>query len=103
LHKASTIIVQPFSQIPFPEANYLKIYRQHEFIYIDIGANGFLYQMVRNIVGVLTTIGRGDKPVNWAKEVLCLKNRTLAGVTAPPQGLCLIKIDYPYHFGLPTT
>jgi methionine synthase II (cobalamin-independent) len=43
--------------------------------------------MVRNIVGTLLKVGRGDKPVEWVKEVLISKDRKKAGATAPPQGL----------------
>lgn len=80
---------------------YLNIKRSNEFIFIEIGADAFLYHMVRNIVGVLITIGRGDKPISWAFDIMNLKNRALGGITAPPQGLYLIKIDYPSYFGIP--
>lgn len=86
---------------PIRTIKYLRIYPNEEFINIEIGANAFLYHMVRNIVGVLMAIGKGDKPIFWAKEIMDLKNRTLGGVTAPPQGLYLTQIDYPMEFGLP--
>jgi len=57
--------------------------------------------MVRNIAGVLIAIGRGDRPVGWAQEVLELRNRTLGGATAPPDGLYLAHVGYPPEFGLP--
>jgi tRNA pseudouridine38-40 synthase len=50
--------------------------------------------MVRNIVGTLLKVGRGDKPVEWVKEVLISKDRKKAGATAPPQGLYFIKAFY---------
>ena len=56
--------------------------------------------MVRNIAGVLIAIGKGDQAETWAGEVLALRDRTLGGVTAPPQGLCLTRVDYPEEFGL---
>jgi tRNA pseudouridine38-40 synthase len=61
---------------------------------LDIKANAFLHHMVRNIVGTLLKVGRGDKPVEWVKEVLISKDRKKAGATAPPQGLYFIKAFY---------
>jgi tRNA pseudouridine38-40 synthase len=57
--------------------------------------------MVRNIAGVLMAIGRGDRPESWAAEVLALRNRALGGITAPPDGLYLVGVEYPREFGLP--
>jgi tRNA pseudouridine38-40 synthase len=78
----------------------LEVRREEERIIIDISANAFLHHMVRNIAGVLIAIGEGDRPVEWSKEVLEYRNRTLGGVTAPPQGLYLVRIEYPEEFGL---
>ncbi len=80
---------------------YLRVMRSGETISIEAGANAFLHHMVRNIAGVLMAIGRGDRPVAWAGKVLELRDRTRGGVTAPPQGLYLIRVDYPMEFGLP--
>lgn len=60
----------------------------------EIEANGFLYNMVRNIVGTLVEVGRGKQPVSWVREVLDARDRTHAGPTAPPQGLFLQRVDY---------
>ena len=60
-----------------------------------IRGNGFLYNMVRIIVGTLVRVGRGFYSPGQVKEILEAKERTSAGVTAPPQGLVLVKIDYP--------
>lgn len=69
---------------------------QNEGDYLDfvIEADGFLKFMVRNIVGTLTDVGRGKITAHDFKEILISKNRNLAGATAPPQGLCLIKVKY---------
>jgi tRNA pseudouridine38-40 synthase len=63
-----------------------------ETIEIEIEADGFLYNMVRNIVGTLALVGRGDQPPEWVAEVLSAKDRRVAGMNAPPQGLFLVKV-----------
>lgn len=67
--------------------------REDELL-IRISGNGFLYNMVRIIVGTLLRVGRGYYTAEQVKEILESKNRKAAGVTAPPQGLRLIEIDY---------
>ena len=62
---------------------------------IEIEANGFLYNMVRNIVGTLVEVGKGRAPVEWVGEVLRSRDRIFAGPTAPPEGLALVRVDYP--------
>jgi len=63
-------------------------------IVVEVEANGFLYNMVRAIVGTLVEVGRGAQPESWITEVLQATNRSAAGPTAPPQGLFLVKVDY---------
>jgi tRNA pseudouridine38-40 synthase len=87
---------------PVRTVSELEVRREEERIVIDISANAFLHHMVRNIAGVLIAIGEGDRPVEWSKEVLEYRNRTLGGVTAPPQGLYLMGIEYPEEYNLPT-
>jgi tRNA pseudouridine38-40 synthase len=65
-----------------------------EYITIDVQADGFLYNMVRTIVGTLVEVGRGKRPETWPGEVLPAQDRRLAGPTAPPQGLCLMRVDH---------
>ena len=79
----------------------LQIEREKDRITIDVEADGFLHHMVRNIAGVLIAIGEGDRPVDWSREVLEYRDRTLGGVTAPPQGLYLVGVGYPEEFDLP--
>jgi tRNA pseudouridine38-40 synthase len=57
--------------------------------------------MVRNIVGVLSTIAAGEKPVSWIKEVLDSQDRQCGGVTAPPDGLYLVAVEYDENHNLP--
>jgi len=63
-------------------------------VVIEIEADGFLYNMVRNIVGTLVEVGRGKQPAEWVADVLAAKDRNVAGMTAPPQGLFLVRVDY---------
>lgn len=72
----------------------LKITREKDFIYLDIEADGFIYNMVRNIVGTLIQIGTGKLPEGSAKKILLARNRKFAGPTAPAQGLCLVEVRY---------
>ena len=62
---------------------------------IEVEADGFLYNMVRNIVGTLVEVGRGKQSPDWIERLILEKDRTRAGVTAPPQGLFLFRVDYP--------
>ncbi len=63
-------------------------------VVIEIEADGFLYNMVRNIVGTLVEVGRRKQPAKWVAEVLAAKDRNVAGMTAPPQGLFLVCVEY---------
>lgn len=72
----------------------LNITRDKDFIYIDIEADGFLYNMVRNIVGTLIEIGRGKLPEGSTKKILPARNRQLAGPAVPAKGLCLLEVKY---------
>ncbi len=60
----------------------------------DIEANAFLYRMVRSIVGTLLQVGRGDMDVETFAAVLAARDRSQAGPTVPPHGLCLIEVKY---------
>ena len=63
-------------------------------ITIRITGNGFLYNMVRIIVGTLIRVGRGFYEPEKVKEILEVKDRKAAGVTAPAHGLMLMEIHY---------
>jgi tRNA pseudouridine38-40 synthase len=66
----------------------------HAALWVRVTADGFLYNMVRNIVGTLVLIGKRRKPVEWIVEVLAARDRQCAGPTAPPHGLLLWRVDY---------
>ncbi len=86
---------------PVRRVTRLDISRQGGLVIMEVSANGFLHHMVRNIAGVLMAIGRGDQPVDWARQVLEHRDRSLGGVTAPPEGLYLVGVSYPAEFGFP--
>ena len=64
-------------------------------LWVELYGEGFLRHMVRNIVGSLHEVGRHNHSPEWFSELLEAKDRTAAGVTAPPQGLFLVRVDYP--------
>jgi tRNA pseudouridine38-40 synthase len=72
----------------------LDVVKKKPFIIIDIAADGFLYNMVRNIVGTLVDISRGYLPEGSMRRILKSKDRTQAGPTAPAKGLFLIDVKY---------
>ncbi len=65
-------------------------------ILLSFTADGFLYKMVRNMVGTLVEIGLGKRQADSIPEILLSKNREKAGITAPPQGLFLKNVDYKF-------
>ena len=78
--------------------------RSHSFIVIEVEANGFLYNMVRSIAGTLFLLGSSEtsragsrghgKKASYMKDVIESRDRTLAGPTAPPQGLYMLEVIY---------
>lgn len=68
--------------------------RQDTQVHFSVQANGFLYNMVRIMVGTLVDIGLERRPVGEVKRLLELRDRLEAPATAPPEGLCLVSIDY---------
>jgi tRNA pseudouridine38-40 synthase len=59
-----------------------------------VQGGGFLYNMVRNLVGSLLEVGYGKRPPAWIAEVLAARDRRAAGPTAPPHGLYLMRVLY---------
>ena len=64
------------------------------YLDFEIEANGFLYGMVRRIVGTLIQVGQGYKPPGTIARILRTKNSSLVGPTAPARGLCLVRVTY---------
>lgn len=72
----------------------IKIEKDGNSVYIYIEANGFLYNMVRSIVGTLVEIGRGKFAVSGMKDILLKRNRKFSGPTMPAKGLCMVRVLY---------
>lgn len=72
----------------------IQIYQQDDLISVDICGNGFLYNMVRIIIGTLLKVNEGKLTVDDITRIIESKDRNLAGPTAPPQGLTMLKIIY---------
>ena len=64
------------------------------FLTVEVEANGFLYNMVRNIVGTLVEVGRGKQSPEWIDQVMAACDRDVAGPTAPAHALFLLRVDY---------
>lgn len=80
----------------------LDVHCAGDTVYFDVQANAFLHHMVRNLVGSLLLIGRGERPVDWMKTLLDGKDRTQAGPTAAAEGLMFLGALYPSEWQLPT-
>jgi tRNA pseudouridine38-40 synthase len=89
------------SKTPWRRVDDIAVRRRGPMVTIDIRANAFVHHMVRNIAGVLLTIGRGEAGEHWAAQVLASRDRIRGGVTAPAEGLYLREVGYPARFALP--
>lgn len=76
------------------ELSRLDIRRKNKLLEFELQADGFLYKMVRNIVGTLLEVGKGNLSSEDVKNILESKDRTRAGPTAPPHGLYLYRVIY---------
>jgi tRNA pseudouridine38-40 synthase len=83
------------------EVKALKVWREDACVIVEIEANAFLHHMVRNIVGSLLPVGRGEQPVDWVAGLLAGRNREVAGPTAAASGLTFIGPRYERHWNLP--
>ena len=72
----------------------IQIEERRDRILFTFHGTGFLQNMVRILVGTLLEVGRGRWEPAYVREILDSKDRKLAGPTAPPEGLCLMKVDY---------
>ncbi len=70
----------------------IEIARWEETVTIQVVGDGFLYRMVRNLVGTLSEVGRGHREVEEPASILASGQRTNAGIAAPPEGLFLVEV-----------
>ena len=73
---------------------HVAVNRVGDWVWLDVEADGFLYNMVRAIAGTLINVGRGYWPVSQVAEILEAEDRREAGPTAPAQGLFLMRVTY---------
>jgi len=74
--------------------NFAKVYEENGIIYYEVNGNGFLYNMVRIMTGTLAYVGQGKILADDIPKIIESKNRGNAGITAPPEGLCLKEVYY---------
>lgn len=89
------------SKSPVRLLHFIEVRRVHDEVVIEVAANAFVHHMVRNIAGALIEIGAGKRPTDWIERLLAVRNRSVAGITAAPEGLYLAGVCYPERYGLP--
>ncbi len=77
------------------EVQAVQCYRQGAFLYLEIQANGFLYGMVRLLVGMLVEVGTGKRSPESFTEIWQNQRRDRVKYSAPAKGLCLLRVGYP--------
>lgn len=88
---------------PLRRVESLTVTRDADWVSISITANAFLHHMVRNVAGLLMSVGTGESPHARVAAVLAGRDRKVNAATAPPDGLYLAAVRYPAEFGLPDT
>jgi len=86
---------------PVKHLRRIDIARIGDYWRFDFEANAFLHHMVRNLMGVLVTVGGGTQPADWAGDILAHRNRTLAPPTFPAAGLYFLGPRYDPHLAIP--
>lgn len=89
------------AKTPVRTIHHMNWQQRGSIICLDICANGFLHHMVRNIIGVMLLVGKGERQPSWVQQILQAKDRRAAPATAPSQGLYLVEITYPDKFSIP--
>lgn len=89
------------ARTPTRNVHEIAVARRDEHVVMEIQANAFLHHMVRNIIGSLLPVGRGERKPGWIAELLAGRDRAVAGPTAPAQGLLFLRPLYPVQSGLP--
>lgn len=79
----------------------LTITQSADLFVFEFEANAFLHHMIRNIMGALVYVGMERQPAQWVQHLLAQKDRRLSAPTFAAEGLYLVGVDYPTHYGLP--
>ncbi len=93
--------VQCQARHPNRRMHEISVRREDDVVSVEVQANAFLHHMVRNIVGSLLPVGRGEQAERWPGELLRGRDRSVAGPTAPASGLVFVGPRYPAQHGLP--
>lgn len=86
------------SRQPVRHVHFANLIQHGELLVLDIQADGFLHHMVRNIMGSLFAIGRGEQPETWIEWLIEQKDRTKSAPTASADGLYFVNALYPDEF-----
>jgi tRNA pseudouridine38-40 synthase len=89
------------AKTPVKTLRRIDIARRGAYFRFEFEADAFLHHMIRNLMGCLLVIGRGERPVHWIEEVLQARNRKAAAPTFSPDGLYFLGPRYEDHWGLP--
>lgn len=89
------------AKTPIKHLHQADIRKHGEMILFEFSANAFLHHMVRNLVGSLVYIGKGEHPADWMQTLLEEKDRRLAAPTFMPDGLYLTGVHYDQRWQLP--
>lgn len=83
------------AKTPIRHMKRLDISRHGDMVIFEAEAQSFLHHQIRNFIGTFVQVGMCKEDVDYPKRVLDARDRSLAGVTAPPQGLVLVRVEYP--------
>lgn len=88
------------AKTPVKLMNTIQLRQSGNMLAVDFCASAFLHHMVRNIMGALIHVGKGNQPADWMMELLAAKDREKAPPTFMPDGLYLTGVKYPAHYEL---
>jgi tRNA pseudouridine38-40 synthase len=89
------------ARTPVKTMRRIDITRRGAYWRFEFEADAFLHHMIRNLMGCLLVVGKGDRPVEWMAEVLAARDRRVAAPTFSPDGLYFLGPRYEDHWGLP--
>ncbi|KAF0815005.1 tRNA pseudouridine synthase A [Andreprevotia sp. IGB-42] len=90
------------AKTPVKTLSRLDVHAEGTLLYFDFSADAFLHHMVRNLMGALLHIAKGNRPPEWMAELVAARDRTIAPPTFMPDGLYLAGVSYPSEYGLAT-